>query len=71
MKYPLRFIALGSVAVVLVKVVLNGGSAFGVSFGTIDAGVIAAILTPTVGAFVASLHRGMDPEEHEAPEVKT
>lgn len=41
----------GAVAVVLVKVLLNGVVAWGVTFGAIDAGVIAAVLAPTIGAY--------------------
>ena len=37
-----------------VSVSLSAGHSF--SFGTVDAGVIAAILTPTLGAYVARRH---------------
>lgn len=46
--------------VVILKVLLNGSTvqvgSFQYSFGLIDAGMIAAILTPTLGAYVARKH---------------
>lgn len=39
--------------VVLIKTILSGVEINGVTFGTIDSGMIAAILTPTLGAYVA------------------
>jgi len=42
-----------TLGVVLVKVALNGVSALGVEFGSIDAGLVGALLTPTLGAYVA------------------
>jgi hypothetical protein len=44
--------AVVSLAVVLAKVLLSGLSFKGVSAGTIDGGTIAAVLTPTLGAYV-------------------
>lgn len=43
----------GAVAVVLVKVLFLGVTFGSWSFGTIDAGLIAALLTPTLGAYTA------------------
>lgn len=40
-------------AVVMVKVLLSGGSVGPVSFGTIDSLSIAAILTPILGTYTA------------------
>lgn len=40
-----------SVAVVLVKVLLSGVVVGTWTFGTIDAGIIGAVLAPTVGAY--------------------
>lgn len=45
--------AAGAVAVVFLKLLLNGVSVHGWNFGTIDAGLIAALLTPTLGAYTA------------------
>lgn len=52
--------AIASVSVVLVKTLISGitiaiaGKTF--TFHPMDPGTIAAILTPTLGAFVTSLH---------------
>ena len=48
-------LTLGVVATVsaLAKFLLNGVVAFGIQFGSVDSGLIAAILTPTLGAYVA------------------
>ena len=46
-------IAMVTMAVVLIKVLLAGAAIGPFSFGSIDAGVIAALLTPTLGAYVA------------------
>lgn len=40
-----------SVLVVLLKVLLNGVAYKGLTFGTIDAALVGAILLPTVGAY--------------------
>lgn len=60
MKNMLQKASIASVGVVLFKVIV-GGMTFHVwgqtvTFGVIDPGTIAAILTPTLGAFVTSLH---------------
>ncbi len=60
MKNMLQKASIASVGVVLFKV-LVGGITLKVwdqtlTFGTIDPGTIAALLTPTLGAFVTSLH---------------
>lgn len=47
-----------SLTTVLVKVILSGAVINGHQLGTIDAGVIAALLTPTLGAYV--VRRGQD-----------
>lgn len=50
-------VAIASVLVVLGKVVMNGVTlhVFGtpVNFGSIDAGLVAALLTPTLGVYAA------------------
>ena len=43
----------GAVAIVFAKTLLHGVVAFGVTFGSIDPGMVAALLTPTLGAYVA------------------
>ena len=43
----------GAVAVVLLKVLAHGVVANGITFGSIDAGTIGALLTPTLGAYTA------------------
>lgn len=52
--------AVGSLAVILIKVLLAGTSVHlgehSVTFGTIDGGVIAAVLTPTLLSLVAHGH---------------
>jgi hypothetical protein len=45
--------AAGAVVVAFVKVLLHGVVAFGMTFGSIDAATIAALLTPTLGAYTA------------------
>jgi hypothetical protein len=47
-----------SLTTVLVKVVLSGAVVAGQNLGTVDAGVIAALLTPTLGAYV--IRKGQD-----------
>ena len=46
-------LAVASVLIVLIKFAFSGVEIGSVSLGTIDAGVIAAILTPTLGSYVA------------------
>lgn len=48
-------ISMVSVIVVLIKFLFSGINIkyLGIDFGTIDAGVVAAILTPTLGSYVA------------------
>jgi hypothetical protein len=46
-------LAVASTLVVLVKFIFSGVVLGDVSLGTIDAGVVAAILTPTLGSYVA------------------
>lgn len=45
--------AVAAVAVVLAKVLLQGVTVGTWSFGGIDAGLVAAVLTPTLGAYTA------------------
>lgn len=47
-----------AVFVVLAKVLLSGVVIAGYSFGTIDALAIAAVLTPTLGAYTAKRVKG-------------
>jgi hypothetical protein len=58
--------AIATVGVVLLKVLFAGASVKlgeqAYSFGTIDAGMVAALLTPTLGAYVASLHERFEDE---------
>ncbi len=47
--------------VIILKVIFGGvefstGENFSMNFGVVDAGVIAALLTPTLGAYVARRH---------------
>ncbi len=55
--------AASGVAVVLGKVLLAGVAIkygeHSISFGTIDGGLVAAVLTPTLGALVASTHAAL------------
>lgn len=41
---------------VIVKFLLNGVDIFNFNFGTVDAALIGAILTPTLGAYVFRKH---------------
>lgn len=54
------YMAVASVAVCVFKVLVAGMTltlgALSLSGGTIDGGVVAAILTPTLGAFIAGHH---------------
>ena len=67
MKSILKVIATVSVAAVLVKFFAAGTaiSLFGqaITFGQVDGGTIAALLTPTLGAYVASLHDRFEDED--------
>ena len=40
----------------LLKFILNGASVGSVALGTVDAGLMAALLTPTLGAYCARKH---------------
>lgn len=40
-------------AVILVKFLLSGVSIGSIDFGDLDAGIVAALLTPTLGSYVA------------------
>lgn len=42
-----------AVIIVLIKILLSDVQLFGVNFGSIDAAMIASILTPTLSAYVA------------------
>ena len=42
-----------TVIVVLLKVLFSGVKVGNFAFGTMDAGLVAALLTPTLGAYVA------------------
>lgn len=46
-------LAVVSVLAVLGKFLLNGVAIGSVTLGTVDAGLVAAMLTPTLGAYVA------------------
>lgn len=59
-------IAVIGFTVVMLKVLLNGGSIGSLSFGTIDSMSIAAILGPTLGTYMA---RRWGQQEVEAPAV--
>lgn len=71
MRDMLQKASIASVGVVLLKVVVGGMTLKfwdqTVAFSVIDPGTIAALLTPTLGAYVSSLHRAMDPEDDPAP----
>lgn len=45
-------------SVVMVKIAFNELTFLGIDFGKIDAGLVASVLTPTLGAYV--LRRGQD-----------
>lgn len=43
----------GAVLIVFVKTLLNGVTAHGITFGTVDPALIGALLVPTLGAYTA------------------
>ena len=53
---PLLTITSATVAVILVKFMFSEMTFGAISFGGLDAGVIAALLTPTLGSMVANRH---------------
>lgn len=61
-----------TLVVVLIKTLLSGVVVAGITFGMIDAGVIAALLTPTLGALVVSkytdVRHGAGDQVSKAPE---
>ena len=42
--------------VILIKALASGVVAYGITFGELDSGLVAALLAPTLGALVASKH---------------
>jgi hypothetical protein len=64
-KDALLTFALASVAVVLVKVLLNGASFRGITFGTVDAALVGAVLLPTLGAYTTKRVAGTRPDREE------
>lgn len=58
--------AAGSVAVVLVKVLLNGVDVAGWTFGTIDAALVGAVLIPTLGAYTTKRVAGGKSDQGES-----
>jgi hypothetical protein len=53
------------VVVVLLKVLGNGASFKGVSFGAIDAALVGAVLAPTLGSYVVKRVKGGKADEGE------
>ncbi len=51
-------------AMILLKLLLSGAAIGSVSFGELDAGIVAALLTPTLGSYVARRYtdQKLDPE---------
>jgi len=74
MKNLLGKAAAASVGVVLLKVLVGGSvlvwGAHTLTVGAIDAGLVAALLAPTLGAFVTSLHHRFDDPDEEVPKPK-
>lgn len=62
--------AAGAVAVSFAKVLTNGAAIGPVVFGTIDSGLVAALLAPTLGAYVAKRISGKDAPQAAPPADK-
>ena len=59
--------AVWAVFVVLAKLLASGVVIEGYVLGTIDAGIIAAVLTPTIGAYTAKRIAGGKPDKDGTP----
>lgn len=51
--------------VVLIKVALSGVTFYNINFGSIDAAIIAALLTPTLAAYVGRKYKDSPDEKND------
>jgi hypothetical protein len=63
-------LAVISVLTVLGKFIINGIEVGDVNLGSIDAGLVAALLTPTLGAYVARKYSDSPDKKVKAPAKK-
>lgn len=58
---PMLTLAVMSTVVVLLKFIFSGVEVAGVKIGPLDAGVVASLLTPTIGAYAIRRHTDKEP----------